>query len=231
MITLKNITKIYEGSDYKTVALDEVNMTIEKGDFIAIMGPSGSGKTTFLNIVGCMDTPSSGQYLLDNEDVTGYSSAKLTDIRKNYIGFVFQNFALLPDYTIYENIEVPLLAKNIGRKERKKRMDEKMELLGISGLGNKLPSQLSGGQQQRAAIARVLVADNPIILADEPTGALDQQTSQELMKIFCDLNQGGKTVILITHNPEVAKYAKEIIYIVDGKLSVSGCQSELGVIE
>ena len=165
MISINDVTKVYEGSDYKTVALDNVNLTIEEGDFLAVMGPSGSGKTTFLNIIGCMDSPTTGQYLLNGEDVSNYSSARLTEIRKNHIGFVFQNFALLPDYTIYENIEVPLLAKNIRRRERKARMEECMELLGIQGLGNKLPSQLSGGQQQRVAIARVLVANNPIILA------------------------------------------------------------------
>ena len=152
MIKLQNVTKIYEGSDYKTTALDEVNLVIEKGEFLAIMGPSGSGKTTLLNIIGCMDTPSSGSYFLDGEDVSKYSSTKLTGIRKNYISFVFQNFGLLQDYTVYENIEVPLLAKNVRRSERKQRMDEKMKLLGIEGMGNKLPSQLSGGQQQRVSI-------------------------------------------------------------------------------
>lgn len=218
MISINDVTKVYEGSDYKTVALDNVNLTIEEGDFLAVMGPSGSGKTTFLNIIGCMDSPTTGQYLLNGEDVSNYSSARLTEIRKNHIGFVFQNFALLPDYTIYENIEVPLLAKNIRRRERKARMEECMELLGIQGLGNKLPSQLSGGQQQRVAIARVLVANNPIILADEPTGALDQQTGRELMDIFSSLNERGKTIIVITHDKNVALYAKRIIQIIDGKI-------------
>ena len=218
MISINDVTKVYEGSDYKTVALDNVNLTIEEGDFLAVMGPSGSGKTTFLNIIGCMDSPTTGQYLLNGEDVSNYSSARLTEIRKNHIGFVFQNFALLPDYTIYENIEVPLLAKNIRRRERKARMEECMELLGIQGLGNKLPSQLSGGQQQRVAIARVLVANNPIILSDEPTGALDQQTGREIMYIFSSLNERGKTIIVITHDKNVALYAKRIIQIIDGKI-------------
>ena len=218
MIKLQNVTKIYEGSDYKTTALDEVNLVIEKGEFLAIMGPSGSGKTTLLNIIGCMDTPSSGSYFLDGEDVSKYSSTKLTGIRKNYISFVFQNFGLLQDYTVYENIEVPLLAKNVRRSERKQRMDEKMKLLGIEGMGNKLPSQLSGGQQQRVSIARVLAADNPILLADEPTGALDQNTSRELMELFCKLHEDGKTIVVITHDPYVAEYADRKLQIVDGML-------------
>ena len=218
MIKLQNVTKIYEGSDYKTTALDEVNLVIEKGEFLAIMGPSGSGKTTLLNIIGCMDTPSSGSYFLDGEDVSKYSSTNLTGIRKNYISFVFQNFGLLQDYTVYENIEVPLLAKNVRRSERKQRMDEKMKLLGIEGMGNKLPSQLSGGQQQRVSIARVLAADNPILLADEPTGALDQNTSRELMELFCKLHEEGKTIVVITHDPYVAEYADRKLQIVDGML-------------
>ena len=218
MIQLQDVTKVYEGSDYKTTALDGVNLKIEKGEFLAVMGPSGSGKTTLLNIMGCMDTPSSGSYFLDGEDVSKYTSTKLTGIRKNYISFVFQNFGLLQDYTVYENIEVPLLAKNVRRSERKQRMDEKMKLLGIEGLGNKLPSQLSGGQQQRVAIARVLAADNPILLADEPTGALDQNTSRELMKLFCKLHEEGKTIIVITHDPHVAEYADRRLQIIDGVL-------------
>lgn len=218
MIELNDVTKIYNGSDYETVALNCVNVTIEKGDFIAVMGPSGSGKTTFLNIIGCMDNPTSGKYYLNGEDVSEYSSRKLTGLRKNHIGFIFQNFALLQDYTIYENIEVPLLAKNIRKGERKQRMSMVMELLGIENLGNKLPSQLSGGQQQRVAIARVLAADNNIILADEPTGSLDQNTSKDLMDIFSQLNDNGKTVIVITHDAKVAEYAKRVIEIIDGKI-------------
>ena len=218
MIKLQNVTKIYEGSDYKTTALDGIDLVIEKGEFLAIMGPSGSGKTTLLNIMGCMDTPTNGSYFLDGEDVSKYSSAKLTGIRKNYISFVFQNFGLLQDYTVYENIEVPLLAKNVRRSERKQRMDEKMKLLGIEGMGNKLPSQLSGGQQQRVSIARVLAADNPILLADEPTGALDQNTSRELMELFCKLHEEGKTIVVITHDPYVAEYADRKLQIVDGML-------------
>lgn len=218
MIQLKNVTKVYEGSDYKTTALDAINLTVQEGDFLAIMGPSGSGKTTLLNIIGCMDSPTEGEYLLQEQDVSGYSSKELTEMRKNHISFVFQNFALMPDYTIYENIEVPLLAKNVKRKNRKAIIEEHMELLGINGLGSKMPSQVSGGQQQRAAIARALVAGNPVILADEPTGALDQKNSSELMEIFSKLNADGKTIILITHDSKVAEYANRVIYIEDGRI-------------
>lgn len=218
MIKLINATKIYRGSSYETTALDNINIIINEGDFLAVMGPSGSGKTTFLNIIGCMDKLTSGKYYFNDIDISNYSSAQLTDIRKNYIGFVFQNFALIQDFTIYENIEIPLLAKNIKKKERKSRMEDTMEMLGIMGLGNKLPSQLSGGQQQRVAIARTLVSGNNIIMADEPTGALDQNTSWELMDIFCKLNKKGKTIIIITHDCKVAEYAKRIVRIEDGKI-------------
>lgn len=218
MIKLVNATKIYSGSDYETIALNNITMSIDQGDFLAVMGPSGSGKTTFLNIIGCMDKLTSGTFFFNNKDISEYSSKKLTDIRKNHIGFVFQNFALLQDFTIYENIEIPLLAKNIKKKERKDRMDKALEMLGIMGLGNKLPSQLSGGQQQRVAIARTLVSGNNIIMADEPTGALDQNTSRDLMDIFCKLNENGKTIILITHDPKVAERAKRIVRIEDGKI-------------
>lgn len=218
MIKLINATKIYRGSSYETTALDNINIIINEGDFLAVMGPSGSGKTTFLNIIGCMDKLTSGKYYFNDIDISNYSSAQLTDIRKDYIGFVFQNFALIQDFTIYENIEIPLLAKNIKKKERKSRMEDTMEMLGIMGLGNKLPSQLSGGQQQRVAIARTLVSGNNIIMADEPTGALDQNTSRELMDIFCKLNKKGKTIIIITHDCKVAEYAKRIVRIEDGKI-------------
>lgn len=218
MITLDKVTKIYKGSDFETKALCEVSLVVEEGDFIAIMGPSGSGKTTLLNVIGCMDTITEGNYILLGEDVSGYSSKQLTEVRKNHISFVFQNFTLMPDYTVYENVEVPLLAKNIRKKERKQKVLDKLELLGIRELANKLPSQISGGQQQRAAIARAMVADNPIILADEPTGALDQKTSKDLMKIFKKINYEGKTIILITHDRSVAECAGRIVHIVDGKL-------------
>ena len=218
MIKLINATKIYRGSSYETTALDNINIIINEGDFLAVMGPSGSGKTTFLNIIGCMDKLTSGKYYFNDIDISNYSSAQLTDIRKNYIGFVFQNFALIQDFTIYENIEIPLKEKNIKKKERKSRMEDTMEMLGIMGLGNKLPSQLSGGQQQRVAIARTLVSGNNIIMADEPTGALDQNTSRELMDIFCKLNKKGKTIIIITHDCKVAEYAKRIVRIEDGKI-------------
>lgn len=219
MIQLQNVSKIYKGSDYKTLALNDINLLIEEGEFLAIMGSSGSGKTTLLNIIGCMDSPTEGKYFLSGKDVAGCKECELTEIRKEHISFVFQNFALMPDYTVYENVEIPLLAKNIKRKERKKVVVEKLKMMGVGDLVNKLPSQISGGQQQRVAIARALVADNSVILADEPTGALDQKNSMELMDILEKINQSGKTIILITHDQKVADRAHRVIHIVDGCLS------------
>lgn len=219
MITINNISKIYEGDDYRVAALDTISLKIEEGEYVAVMGPSGSGKTTLLNIIGCMDSPTQGDYYLREKNVSEMLGKELTNIRKEYVSFVFQNFALMPDYTAYENIEVPLLARNVHRKERKERIIKIMEQLGIENLVNKLPSQMSGGQQQRVAIARALVGGNPLILADEPTGALDQNTSKDLMDLFDDMHRDGHTVIIITHDLEVAKRADKIIEIVDGKIT------------
>lgn len=219
MIKINNLSKIYEGDDYRIAALDSVNLNIENEEYIAIMGPSGSGKTTLLNVIGCMDNPTTGDYFLNGKSISKMTRKELTCIRKEYISFVFQNFALMPDYTAYENIEVPLLAKNVHRKERKQQILTAMQNLGIENLANKLPSQMSGGQQQRVAIARALVANNPLILADEPTGALDQNTSKDLMDLFDKIHEEGHTVIIITHDWEVAKRADRIISIVDGKVT------------
>lgn len=218
MIKINQLSKIYEGDDYRIAALDSISLKIDEGEYVAIMGPSGSGKTTLLNIIGCMDSPTEGDYFLNNKNISKLSGRELTKIRKEYISFVFQNFALMPDYTAYENVEVPLLAANVSRKERKDRIFKIMQQLGVESLINKLPSQMSGGQQQRVAIARALVSDNPLILADEPTGALDQKTSQDLMDLFDAIHGNGHTVILITHDPGVAKRADRIIEIVDGKI-------------
>ncbi|MDE6759317.1 MAG: ABC transporter ATP-binding protein [Lachnospiraceae bacterium] len=219
MIEINDLSKIYEGDDYRVAALDSISLKIEEGEYVAVMGPSGSGKTTLLNIIGCMDSPTEGDYFLNEKNVSEMSGRELTNIRKEYVSFVFQNFALMPDYTAYENIEVPLLARNVHRKERKDRIIKIMQRLGIENLINKLPSQMSGGQQQRVAIARALVADNLLILADEPTGALDQNTSKDLMDLFDKIHKDGHTVIIITHDLEVAKRADKIIEIVDGKIT------------
>lgn len=176
MIRLNNVTKIYETQGIKTNALNGISLEIEDGEMIAVMGPSGSGKSTLLNIIGCMDTLTSGKYEYNECEVSALKQGQLNAFRKKHVSFVFQNFALMKDYTVYENVELPLLPRNISKKERKKIVNEKLELMGISELAKKFPTQISGGQQQRCAIARALVAENDIILADEPTGALDSKT-------------------------------------------------------
>lgn len=218
MIRTKNLTKIYKGETYETRALNNVNLTIEDGEFIAVMGPSGSGKSTLLNILGCMDTLTDGEYYLDGQEIHNLKLKELHKIRKEKISFVFQHFALMNNYSVYENVEMPLLAKNVNRFQRKKIVHEKLKLLGIDDLADKLPTQISGGQQQRTAIARALVSDNNIILADEPTGALDRKTGDELMKVLMEINASGKTIIIVTHDENVASRTKRIIKILDGEI-------------
>lgn len=218
MIKLENATKVFKGDSFETIALNDISLTIEEGEFVAVMGKSGSGKTTLLNIIGCMDNLSEGSYLLDDKDVSRYGSYKLDKMRKEKISFVFQSYALMQQYTVYENIELPLNARNIGYKEKKKRIRLVMEQLGITDLAKKYPRQISGGEQQRTAIARAIVADCNYILADEPTGALDGINSKELMDIFTSLNKEGKTIIMVTHDSEVASYAQRIINLEDGNI-------------
>ena len=202
----------------KSMSLDDVSLNLRDNEFVAILGPSGSGKTTLLNIIGCMDVPTSGTYLLDNEDLEGAKEKRLSSIRGKKISFVFQNFALIGDYTVLENVEVPLIKQPLSKAERKKRVLSALELVGISNLAKKKPSNISGGQKQRVAIARAIVCGAETILADEPTGALDSKTGNEIMRVFSELNNMGKTVILITHDKNVASYAKRLITIQDGRI-------------
>ncbi len=218
MIRLENISKEYKVDRQKIRVLDNINLEIKDNEFIAIMGASGSGKTTLLNIIGCMDKASYGTYYLDDRLVSSLNDNELSEIRTNKITFVFQNFALMDKYTAYENIELPLVSKKVKKKERKKKILEVAKQLGIENQLNKLPTQMSGGQQQRIAIARSLVSGANIILADEPTGALDNKNGIELMKILKELNELGKTIVLVTHDVEIAKNAKKIIYIKDGRI-------------
>ena len=218
MIRLENISKEYKVDKQKIRVLNNINLEIKDNEFIAIMGASGSGKTTLLNIIGCMDKASYGTYYLDDRLVSSLNDNELSEIRTKKITFVFQNFALMDKYTAYENIELPLVAKKVKKKERKQKILEVAKQLGIENQLNKLPAQMSGGQQQRIAIARSLVSGANIILADEPTGALDNKNGIELMKILNELNELGKTIILVTHDIEIAKYAKRIIYIKDGRI-------------
>lgn len=218
MIELKNISKkFYIGSE-EIKALDDVDLTIEKGDFIAIIGPSGSGKSTLMNILGLLDVPDSGEYILDGTAVNKLKENELAVIRNKKIGFIFQNFNLLTKMNAIENVQLPLMYRGMEDKESKKIAYEVLEQVGLKGREKHLPSQLSGGQQQRVAIARAIAGKPEIILADEPTGALDSKTSLEIMQKLKELNENGQTIILITHDITVAKQAKKIVKILDGKL-------------
>ena len=218
MIRLKNISKRYTFGEAVTNALSDVSLDIANGEFVAVMGASGSGKSTLLNIIGCMDTPTDGDYYLDDRNVLKLKSKELSEIRNGKITFVFQNFALMEKYTAYENIELPLLNRRIPASQRRNKIGEAAARLGIEAQLRKLPKQMSGGQQQRVALARALASGADIILADEPTGALDKKTGTELMKIFKELNSAGKTIIIVTHDHAVAEYAERIITISDGRI-------------
>ena len=218
MIRLENVIKIY-GEDYeKKIALNNICLEIKDGEFVAVTGPSGSGKSTLLNIIGCMDIPTKGRYYLDDTDITLKTKSQIEDIRKEKIGFVFQHFALMDYYTAYENIELPLIIKNIKRSERKRLVNEQLKLLGIEEVKDHIPSKMSGGQRQRVAIARALVSGCNILLADDPTGALDQATGREVMELLKEINKRGTTVIIVTHDINIANQTERIIEICDGKI-------------
>lgn len=220
MIRLENITKIYNEKVDDTKALDDVSLKIEDGEFVAVMGASGSGKSTLLKIIGCMDTPTAGKYFLDNTEVTVASRSQVHKLRKEKIGYVFQHFALMDYYTAYENIELPLLAANVKRKERKRIILKQMEHLGILSERNKLPGKMSGGQQQRVAIARALIKNPKILLCDELTGALDSKSSRNVLKFIEKVNEQFKTtIIIITHNEAIADMADTVIRIKDGQVA------------
>lgn len=214
MIRLEQVTKTYTNGKNSTEALRGIDLNIKEGSFTAIVGTSGSGKSTLLNIIGGMDNITDGKYYFDDELISDYSYAKLQKFRKEKISFVFQNFALMNRYSVYENVEMPLLIRKV--KNKKKIVMDCLEQMGIADMAKKRPTQLSGGQQQRCAIARALAADTPLLLADEPTGALDQKTGSDIMECFKRVNEAGKTVILITHDMNIAKCCQEIIRIEDG---------------
>lgn len=218
IIDLKHIAKEYRSDTIVTPALTDIDLSIDTGEFVAIMGASGSGKTTLLNIIGCMDIPTTGTYLFDGMDLSLSRERQLSSIRGKRIAFVFQHFALIDDYTVFENVEVPLIKQNYAKAERKKKVLAALKAVDISELARKRPVHISGGQKQRVAIARAMACGADIILADEPTGALDSKTGKEIMRLFSDLNNAGKTIILITHDRQIASYAKRLITIQDGRI-------------
>ena len=220
MIRIKHLYKTYPSPENKgrVAVLCDLSLTVETGEFVAIMGESGAGKSTLMNIIGAIDTPNSGSYLLSGVEMTGLSPGELTAFRAGQIGFIFQNSSLIPSLTALENAALPLYYRRVGKKERIKRAKEALSLVGLSERMGHLPHQLSGGQRQRAAIARVIASDPPMILADEPTGSLDAASGREVMGALKRLNEAGKTVLLITHDPHCAAYAKRVLYLKDGKL-------------
>jgi putative ABC transport system ATP-binding protein len=217
LIELDNVAKVYEMGETQVTALKSVTYAIRQGDLLAIMGPSGSGKSTLMNIIGCLDKPSSGRYLLDGKEISTFDRNQLAEIRNKKIGFVFQNFNLLARTSALENTELPLLYSDVTAKKSRELALKSLEIVGLKGREHHKTNQLSGGEKQRVAIARALVNSPAVILADEPTGNLDTKTGNEIMKIFTDLNEKeGITIILVTHDPEVAEVAKKIMYIRDG---------------
>jgi putative ABC transport system ATP-binding protein len=218
MIKLDNITKIFSTEEVQTTSLNGVSLEVKEGEFVAIMGPSGCGKSTLLNIIGLIDTPTTGTYLLNGKDVSTLTENERTDIRKGVIGFVFQSFNLIDELNVNENVELPLLYMGVPAKERKERVLEVLRRMNMSQRGKHLPSQLSGGQQQRVAIARAVIGNPKIILADEPTGNLDSKNGLEVMELLSQLNAEGTTIIMVTHSQHDATYANRIINLYDGQV-------------
>ena len=222
LIELKDIYKIYHMGDEEVRANDGITLTIYKGEFVAIVGKSGSGKSTLMNIIGALDVPTEGSYYLGGEDVSDMSDDQLAVIRNKMIGFIFQQYNLLPKLNLLENVELPLLYAGVGREERRERAMESLEKVGLKEKWRNIPNQLSGGQQQRVSIARALAGDPSLILADEPTGALDSRTSREVLDFLKKINEEGNTIVMITHDNSIAVEAKRVVRIYDGKINFDG---------
>ena len=230
LIQMTDIRKEYKMGDEIVYANDGVTLDIDKGEFVAIVGKSGSGKSTLMNIIGALDVPTSGKYLLGGKDVGKLSDNQLADIRNKMIGFVFQQYNLLPRMNLLENVELPLLYAHVSNHEREKRAMEALEKVGLAEKAKQMPNQLSGGQQQRVSIARALAANPALILADEPTGALDSKTSRQVLDFFKKIHEEGNTVIMITHDNSIALEAKRVIRIADGKINFDGSSEEYAAV-
>lgn len=230
LIELKDIYKVYQMGEEEVRASDGVSLTICRGEFVAIVGKSGSGKSTLMNIIGALDVPTSGEYLLGGEDVGSMSDNQLAHIRNKMIGFIFQQYNLLPKINLLENVELPLLYAGAGTNERKERAMASLERVGLAEKWRNLPNQLSGGQQQRVSIARALAGDPSLILADEPTGALDSKTSREVLNFLQKLNDEGNTIVMITHDSAIAKEARRVVRVYDGKINFDGDVNEYSAI-
>ena len=227
LIEVKNVYKIYNPGENEVRALDGISVTIDHGEFVAIVGHSGSGKSTFMNMLGCLDTPSSGDYYLDGVNVAGMTDDELSDIRNKQIGFIFQGFNLIPSLTAQENVELPLVYRGMPAEQRRQLAEEALTRVGMEHRMSHRPSELSGGQQQRVAIARAIAARPPSIMADEPTGNLDTRSGEDVMKILHELNEEGRTIVLITHDNDIARQATRAIRIIDGKVVSDTLASEL----
>jgi len=219
MLSMKNVSKIYRTDLIETHALSDVNLEVAEGDFVSVTGPSGSGKTTFLNLAGMLETFEEGDYFLDGVNIKGLNDNQLSRLRNEKIGFIFQGFNLISDLSLYDNVEVPLIFRGLNRAERKERIEESLEIVGLASRMHHLPNQLSGGQQQRVAIARALAGKPRFLLADEPTGNLDSLMARQVMDLLQDINKKGTTIIMVTHDPELARRANRNIQILDGQVS------------
>lgn len=218
MIKLEDLSKVYRTDEIESTALNQVSFEIEKGEFVSVMGPSGCGKSTLLNILGMLDKPESGSYKFLDKEVSGLNEKGRSSVRKQNIGFIFQNFNLIDELTVFENIELPLIYNKVSTSERKARVNDLIEKIGISHRSSHFPQQLSGGQQQRVAVARALITKPPLILADEPTGNLDSSHGNEVMELLCELNEAGTTIVMVTHSAHDASYSQRIINLLDGQI-------------
>lgn len=227
ILSLDHITKVYGSGELQVTALDDVEFQVGAGEFVAVMGPSGSGKSTCMNIIGCLDVPTRGAYRFCGVDTAELSVDELAMLRRRYLGFIFQSFNLIPRTSAIENVELPLIYMGVGKRERRERAMKALRSVGLGERAGHTPNELSGGQQQRVAIARALVTSPTLLVADEPTGNLDTATTEEVIELMKGLNETGLTVVMVTHEPEVAQHAKRVVYFVDGRIAADGTPAEV----